>query len=82
MSSISIQDLKQALADAIRRVGLGEWITILRHGTPVARLGPPSESGLRVGSRFETGGRIAPFGRRLTGGAWLDVLADDRGGDE
>ncbi len=82
MSSISIQDLKQALADAIRRVGLGEWITILRHGQPVARLGPPNEAGLHVGSRFDSEARIAPFGRRLTGGAYLEVLADDRGGEE
>lgn len=82
MTSISIQELKQALAEALRRVGLGEWITVLRHGQPVARLGPPTEPGVHVGQRFATGAVISPMGRKLTGGAYLGALADDRGGDE
>ena len=81
MSSISIQDLKQAMADVLRRVGLGEWITVLKHGKPVARLGPPAEPGLHTGSRFTSDDPITPCGRRLTGGAYLEVLADDRGGE-
>jgi antitoxin (DNA-binding transcriptional repressor) of toxin-antitoxin stability system len=80
MAFIRIQDLEQSLAEAIHRVGLGEWLTILHRGVPVARLGPPSEAGLHVGSRFDSSGRIVPFGRELTGGAWRDVLAEDRGG--
>lgn len=82
MASISVQDLKQALADVLRRVGLGEWITVLRHGQPVARLGPPTEPGVHVGRRFGAKDGLAPAGRKLTGGAYLDVLADDRGADE
>jgi antitoxin (DNA-binding transcriptional repressor) of toxin-antitoxin stability system len=82
MSSISIQELKQALAEALRRVGLGEWITILRHGQPVARIGPPTEPGVHIGRRFASAAGITPMGRKLTGGAYLGALADDRGSDE
>lgn len=82
MSSISVQDLKQALSDALRRVGLGEWITILRHGRPVARIGPPDEPGLHVGIRVGSKSGLKPMGRRLTGGAYLRALADDRDGDD
>jgi len=82
MTSITIQELKQAMAAVLKRVGLGEWITVLRHGKPVARLGPPAEPGLHVGSRYDTGYRITAAGRRLTRGAWLAVLADDRGGED
>jgi prevent-host-death family protein len=81
MTNITVQDLKQALADALRRVAGGEWLTVLRHGRPVARLGPPAEPGLHVGARVGSGEAITPFGRRLSGGAWLAVLADDRGGE-
>ena len=79
MPTVTIQELKQAMAAILKRVALGEWITILKHGKPVARLGPPMEPGLHVGSRFGTGGRLAPFGRRMTRGAYLAVLAEDRG---
>ncbi|MCU0863423.1 MAG: type II toxin-antitoxin system prevent-host-death family antitoxin [Planctomycetes bacterium] len=82
MASISVQDLKQTLADILRRVGLGEWITIHKHGKPVAKLGPICEAGVHVGPRFDTDVRIIPFGRRLSGGAYLSALADDRGGDD
>lgn len=82
MTSVTIQELKQAMAAVLKRVGLGEWITVLKHGKPVARLGPPAEPGLHVGSRFGTAARITPFGRRLTRGAYLAVLADDRRGDD
>lgn len=82
MSSISVQDLKQALAEALRRVGLGEWITILRHGRPVARIGPPDEPGLHIGERVGSKSGLKPMGRKLTGGAYLRALADDRDGDD
>ena len=82
MTTVTVQELKQAMAAVLKRVGLGEWITILKHGKPVARLGPPVEPGLHVGSRFGTGMRITPFGRRMTRGAYLAVLADDRGGED
>ena len=82
MTSVTIQELKQAMAAVLKRVGLGEWITVLKHGKPIARLGPPSEPGLHVGSRFGSATRITPFGRRLTRGAYLAVLADDRGQED
>ncbi len=81
MTNVTIQDLKQSMAAVLKRVGLGEWITVCKHGKPVARLGPPCEPGLHVGSRFGTDYRIEPAGRRLSRGAYLAVLADDRGGD-
>ena len=81
MTSVTVQQLKQALAAILERVGLGESITVLKHGRPVARLGPPVESGLHVGPRAGTGYRLKPHGRRLTRGAYLDVLAEDRRGE-
>jgi len=82
MTSVTIQELKQALAAVLKRVGLGEWITVLKHGKPVARLGPPAEPGVHVGSRFGTGGGLRPAGRRLSRGAYLAVLAEDRSGED
>lgn len=81
MNSISVQELKQALSEALRRVGLGEWITVLRHGRPVARIGPPDEPGLNVGPRVGAKSGLTSMGRRMTGGAYLRALADDREGD-
>jgi prevent-host-death family protein len=78
MTHVTIQELKQALAAVLKRVGLGEWVTVVKHGRPVARLGPPSDPGVHVGVRFDTGYRIVPVGRRLTRGAYLEALADDR----
>ena len=82
MASISTQTLKQTLSAVLRRVALGEWITLLRHGRPVARLGPPDEPGLHVGGSYGGDLRIEPAGRQLTKGAYLSVLADDRGSEQ
>jgi prevent-host-death family protein len=81
MDTVTVEQLKQTLANVLKRVGLGQWVTVLRHGRPVARLGPPSEPGLHVGARSDLGVVPAPCGRRLSKGAYLTVLADDRGGE-
>ncbi|MEO6596572.1 MAG: hypothetical protein ABIP94_17610 [Planctomycetota bacterium] len=82
MTNITVQELKQAMAAALRRVGLGQWLTVLKHGKPVARLGPPTESDLHIGKRYASGDRIVPLGRRLSRGAYLDVLSADRSGED
>jgi antitoxin (DNA-binding transcriptional repressor) of toxin-antitoxin stability system len=82
MSDITVQDLKQTLARVLARVGLGEWFTVLRHGKPVARLLPPEEPGLHIGDRFGADHRLRSAGKRLTRGAFLDVLFEDRQGDQ
>ncbi len=82
MASISTQTLKQTLSEVLRRVAKGEWITVLRHGRAIARLGPADEPGLHVGSRYDSDVEIRPLGRKLTNGAYLSVLADDRGGED
>ena len=82
MASISTQTLRQTLSEVLRRVARGEWITLLRHGRPVARLGPPDQPGLHVGARYGGDVRIEPAGRQLTKGAYLWVLADDRGREQ
>ncbi len=81
MTSVTIQELKQSMAAVLARVGLGEWVTVLRHGKPVARLGPAVEPGVHVGSRFGKGAGIVAAGRRLSRGAYLAVLAEDRSGE-
>jgi antitoxin (DNA-binding transcriptional repressor) of toxin-antitoxin stability system len=81
MTNITIQELKQGMAAILKRVLRGEWITVLKHGRAVARLGPPQEPGLHVGSRYGTGYRIEARGRRLSKGAYLMALQDDRGGE-
>lgn len=82
MGTIRVEDLESALADALRRVELGESITILRDGQPLARLCPPDEPGLHVGERVGSKSGLRPMGRKLTGGAYLRALADDRDGDD
>jgi prevent-host-death family protein len=82
MTTISVQELKAALGEVLDRVANGESITVLRHGRPVARLAPPYPPGVHVGDLFESGEGIAPAGWRLSKGAYLEVLADDRGRDD
>lgn len=82
MTSISVQDLKAALGEVLDRAARGEWITVLRHGKPVAKLGPAAEPGVHVGARFDKGEGIRPAGRRLSKGAYLQVLAEDRGSED
>ena len=82
MSTISVQELKAALGEILDRVVRGETITVLRHGRPVARLAPAIEPGLHVGRLVGTGATIAPMGERLSGGSYLDVLAEDRSGED
>jgi hypothetical protein len=52
----------------------------LKHGRAVARLGPPQEPGLHIGSRHGTGYRIEARGSQLSNGAYLMALRDDRDG--
>lgn len=80
MTSITVQKLKLCMAAILRRVLRGEWITVLKHGRAVARLGPPQEPGLHIGSRHGTGYRIEARGSQLSNGAYLMALRDDRGG--
>lgn len=82
MTNVSIQTLKQTLAAVLERVGLGERFTVLRHGKPVANLGPSEDPGLHLGARYASDDAITPCGRRLSGGAYLDVLAEDRGDED
>jgi prevent-host-death family protein len=82
MTSLSVQELKASLGEVLDRVLRGEQITVLRHGKPVARLVPAVEPGLHYGSRWDCGEGIRPLGHRLSGGAYLDVLAEDRGGED
>jgi antitoxin (DNA-binding transcriptional repressor) of toxin-antitoxin stability system len=81
MTTLTIQQLKRGLAAIQERASEGEWITVQRHGRAVARLGPPQEPGLHVGSRYETRHGIKARGRRLSNGAYLLALQDDRGGE-
>jgi prevent-host-death family protein len=82
MTSLSVQELKAALGEVLDRVFRGEQITVLRHGRPVARLVPAAEPGLHIGARWDSGEGIQAAGKRLSRGAYLDVLAEDRGGEE
>lgn len=81
MNTIDAQQLEGTLEEVLRRTSLGEWFTVLQHGVPIARLGPPSAPGVRVGLRFATDDFIAPMGRCLTRGAYLVALAEDRGSE-
>ncbi|HEX5051453.1 MAG TPA: hypothetical protein VFZ65_06745 [Planctomycetota bacterium] len=82
MPHISVQELKQGMASVLRRIKSGEWFTLMRHGRPVAQLGPATEPGVHTGRRYEKLDRIPPLGRRATGGAYLDVLLADRSGED
>jgi prevent-host-death family protein len=82
MANLSIQELKQNLADILRRIEQGETFVITRHGKPVARLCPAQEPHVHVGKDCHLGGKLEPLGLAPTAGGYLDVLFDDRrGGD-
>lgn len=81
MKTISIQDLKQQLSAVISAAEAGERFVITRHKKPVAELGSTDFGLLHVGARFGTG-RLSAVLEGPTGGRYLEVLRDDRAGDD
>jgi len=82
MISVTIQDLKQTLAEIIGRIEHGESIVITRHGRPVARLVPHADPNVHTGADFGSREPLEPLGDRATGGKYLEILRDDRRGGE
>lgn len=80
MKKVSVQDLKSGLSAAIAEAEAGETIVITRHNEPVAQLTPLRRRVSQRGSRAGTG-RVEPAIRGAsTGGRYLAVLLEDRGG--
>ena len=81
MRTISIQDLKQRLSEVIAAAEAGERFVITRHRKPVAELGSTEFGRLHVGAQFGAG-RLSTVLEGPTDGRYLEVLRDDRAGDE
>jgi antitoxin (DNA-binding transcriptional repressor) of toxin-antitoxin stability system len=78
VKQVSIQDLKAHLSATVAEAEGGETILVARHGDVVARLGPAHAATVHRGRRV--GSRLLPAVARGTGGRYLAVLLDDRGG--
>jgi antitoxin (DNA-binding transcriptional repressor) of toxin-antitoxin stability system len=77
MKTISIQDLKRQLSEAISAAEAGERFVITRHKKPVAELGATDYGFLHVGGQFGAG-RLQKVLDAPTGGQYLEALRDDR----
>lgn len=78
MHTAPMQELKENLSALAEKAAQGETIEITKHNKPFIRLTPATADGLHVGSRA---GKIALKSAviKSTGGAFLKVLAADRG---
>jgi prevent-host-death family protein len=79
MKRISIQDLKATLSAAIAEAESGRTLIITRHNQPVARL-TPATTAKTHGGKGPQETALKPLLRRASGGRYLDVLLEDRGG--
>jgi antitoxin (DNA-binding transcriptional repressor) of toxin-antitoxin stability system len=79
MKRISIQDLKAQLSSAVAEAEAGATLVITRHREPVAQLGPAGTDHLHRG-RLVGRQRLRPALKKGTGGRYLTLLAEDRGG--
>jgi prevent-host-death family protein len=79
MKRISIKDAKAQLSAAITAAEAGATIVITRHNEPVAHLGPARAHFVQQGRRVGAA-RLVPAMSGGTGGRYLSVLQEDRGG--
>jgi prevent-host-death family protein len=78
MRSVSIDELKRNLAAIVAAAARGERILITRHRRPVASLSRADLEHVHVGPQAGRAS-LKPLLRAATRGAYLDVLAEDRG---
>lgn len=81
MKQISIQDLKKNLSSVLAEAAAGARWLITRHKRSVAELGPAERQHVHVGNQWGRG-RIRPLFQAKTQGKYLELLAEDRGGDD
>lgn len=81
MKQVSIQELKKHLSAVLAEAAAGTRVLITRHKRSVAELGPAERQHVHVGSQWGRG-RIRPLFRARTQGKYLELLAEDRGGDD
>ncbi|HET9370654.1 MAG TPA: type II toxin-antitoxin system prevent-host-death family antitoxin [Vicinamibacterales bacterium] len=78
MKRVSMKDLKAHLSSVVADAEAGRTVIITRHNTPVAQVGPATDSHVHRGRRSGAG-RIAAAIRKRTKGRYLAVLLEDRG---
>lgn len=81
MKTASIQDLKKRLSSYLISAGASERIIITKHNKPLAALEPANQEHLHVGAKV---GRWSPkpIGRNVGGGRALEILREDRQGEQ
>lgn len=77
MKQVSLQELKTQLSKLVEEAAAGERILITRYKRPIAELGAPSTTGLRVGENYGRG-LPGPLFRNATRGRYLELLEEDR----
>ena len=81
MKTVSIEDLKKSLSALISEAEAGEIILITRHRRPVARLTSAGLEHLHSGEDFGRG-ELGTVPGASTGGRYLEVLLEDRRGED
>ena len=89
MESVGIRDVKKSLSRYLRKVKMGETVTITERGVPVARLSPihgtiPDEAYEMVNEGLASWkgsrpGRVMPVPRKASNGKKLaEMVSEDR----
>jgi antitoxin (DNA-binding transcriptional repressor) of toxin-antitoxin stability system len=79
MKTVSLQELKSRIFALLAEVAAGSTVLITKDGRPIAVLSLPEADHLHTGKRFGRGS-LGPLLHRATAGRYLEVLAEDRGG--
>jgi prevent-host-death family protein len=78
MARVGAYEAKTNLSGLLKRVAHGEWITITKHGQPVAVLKPVSNRGQRALPEVINDLRRFRSGRILDGSSLREMIEDGR----
>jgi prevent-host-death family protein len=73
MKTVAVTDLKNRLSHYIRFVALGETVTVLKRGEPVAQITPPGEASSEIQGLAQAGLARLPM-RKPAGDLWTRPL--------
>ncbi len=78
MNSVGVYEAKTHLAKLLKRVAMGERITITRHGVPVAELTPPTAERKLTAQEAVAAIRELRKGVRLKGVTIKELIEEGR----
>lgn len=80
MRIVSLKDLKENLAEIAECASKGEHVSVTKYNKPYIALVPVHSLNLRLGKNLGT--PLDCFGSKSSKGKFLDILLEDRYGEE